>query len=473
MKVLYVRANFPKFSETFIVEEIVGLRRRGHEVRVVGAFGELERLHHKIFEERVFDFVEYDGRVVGAPIDFDAFVRSRSRNYVNRKFRAKIFFKNPLHLSRMEVLYDFVKNHVRLDAPRETLRKIKSVFRDARRVNNIWIALHQSRPRKAFIPDVIHCPFATIHNLVYARQISENNGGIPYTVSFRAKDLYAMYDPEPEIRRDLIATCSKVLTIAKFNRIALGERYPHLKDAPVVHSCIDATYFAPSREIAKTKGKIVAVGRLIEKKGFEYLIDACWNLKQTGRAFRCLIIGEGPLQDQLEARVRDRGLTDCVKIMGPLVQGEVKSHLNDAELFALPCITAEDRNRDILPNAIKEAMAMALPVVTFNSNGITELIEHTVDGLLVEPGSVLSLSNVMASLLDDESERVRLGGNARARILAEFHRDGETAKLEAQFCEATGLGAPGTFGLEEDISPSHMAPRPSSFPSGQASSLEV
>ena len=435
MNILYLRANFPKLSETFILEEVLALRRRGHEVRVVGAICEFERLHHKVLEERVFELVEYDGRFLGAPAEFDEFIRSRDSRYVNRAFVLRNYFKNPLHVSKFRLLGIFLKQQIKPKSFKGKFTRLRDVLAAARRLNNIWLALYQLRPRPPFVPDVIHCPFSTIHNLAYAKEISDAHGGIPYTVSFRAKDLYTMYETEPQIRRELISSCAKVMTIAKFNRIALAERYPHLDDVPVIHSSIDTEYFSPGKNAEKSRNQVIAVGRLIEKKGFEYLIDSCWRLKKAGTAFRCSIIGEGPWETQLRSRVMERGVSDCVEILGPLIQHEIRSRLDQAEVFVLPCITGEDLNRDILANAIKEAMAMALPVITSDLNGIGELIDDGINGILVRPRDSAELAEKINFIFEHRELGRELGRKARERILEQFSSVGETAKLEAIFME--------------------------------------
>jgi glycosyltransferase involved in cell wall biosynthesis len=295
--------------------------------------------------------------------------------------------------------------------------------------------MYQCRKKKKFVPDLIHCPFCTIGSLITARRFSGKYGNIPFTVSFRAKDLYSMYNPEPRIRRDLVAACSKVMTIAAVNRAEIKHLYPNIGHVPVVHSCIDPDYFSPTRHLRKKKGLIVSVGRLIEKKGFEYLIEACSLLKNEGHVFSCLIIGEGPLESDLRKLVISKKLENEITVTGPMLQSEVKNALDYAEMFVLPCITGGDKNRDILPNAIKEAMSMALPVITSNINGITEMIDDQINGFLVASKSSRELAEKISLLLVNHKKGRELGINARRKILDSFHMGKELAKLESIFHE--------------------------------------
>src|SRR5258708_18397920 len=94
------------------------------------------------------------------------------------------------------------------------------------------------------------------------------------------------------------------------------------------------------------------------------------------------------------------GLRDWVRMIGPLPQEEPRRHYERAMIFALPCIQATDGDRDILPNVVKEAMAVGVPVVTTQLDGIEELIEDGVSGLLVQPGDVPALAGQMELLLN-------------------------------------------------------------------------
>ena len=104
MNILYIRTNFPKFSETFIFEEILGLKKRGHNVLVISGFCEIERLHPKVIAEQAFDFVEYRADVLGTPRDYDAFLRSRLHQKGRMGLTTRRYYRNPLRLSIFRLL---------------------------------------------------------------------------------------------------------------------------------------------------------------------------------------------------------------------------------------------------------------------------------------------------------------------------------------------------------------------------------
>src|SRR5262249_7089593 len=109
---------------------------------------------------------------------------------------------------------------------------------------------------------------------------------------------------------------------------------------------------------------ILAVGRLVEKKGFQDLIDACAILARRGRQFRCRLIGSGVLKDALSERIDALRLKGCVELIGPRPQCQVIQEMRQAAVLAAPCVVGKDGDRDGLPNVIQEALALGTPVVS-------------------------------------------------------------------------------------------------------------
>src|SRR5260221_11851529 len=120
---------------------------------------------------------------------------------------------------------------------------------------------------------------------------------------------------------------------------------------------------------------ILSVGRLVEKKGFADLIEACRLLKEKGLNFRCEIVGTGRLAGAVKEQIRNCGVQQHIRMVGPLPQQELRALLERAMIFALACIEAPDGDRDILPNVLKEAMAVGVAVVTTRWEGIDEWVD--------------------------------------------------------------------------------------------------
>jgi glycosyltransferase involved in cell wall biosynthesis len=181
---------------------------------------------------------------------------------------------------------------------------------------------------------------------------------------------------------------------------------------------------------------IAAVGRLVEKKGFGDLIEACALLAARGQDFRCRIAGVGKLQAALQEHVEGCRLQDRVKLIGPRPQNEIAREIQAAAVLAAPCIVAEDGDRDGLPNVIQEALALGTPVISTDVTGIPEVVHDGERGLLVPQRDPPALADALGRLLTDPGLRVRLAEGARRFMEAEFDIHRNTARRRAMFRSA-------------------------------------
>jgi glycosyltransferase involved in cell wall biosynthesis len=178
---------------------------------------------------------------------------------------------------------------------------------------------------------------------------------------------------------------------------------------------------------------ILSVGRLIEKKGFIDLVEAAEILRRCGRSFRVEIIGEGPLRKQIHATVKQFGLEERVKLLGPLPLELVRFAYMRCAIFALPCVIGAGGDRDGIPTVLQEAMASGIPVVSTPVSGIPELIESERDGLLVPPNDPVMLAEALDRLLSDPDLGNRLGVAATAKMKDRFSIDRSCSQLMALF----------------------------------------
>ena len=143
--------------------------------------------------------------------------------------------------------------------------------------------------------------------------------------------------------------------------------------------------------------RLLAVGRLVRKKGLDTLVDACALLRDRGLDFEAVIAGEsGESEQEVRDRVAAGGLEDRVTLQGPLTQDALFEEYRRASVFALPCRVLEDGDRDGIPNVLMEAMACSVPVVTTGVSGITELVRDGENGLIVEPDRPVDLADALA-----------------------------------------------------------------------------
>jgi glycosyltransferase involved in cell wall biosynthesis len=170
---------------------------------------------------------------------------------------------------------------------------------------------------------------------------------------------------------------------------------------------------------------VVAVGQLKEKKGLRFLVDAMAELRARGLRASCRIIGEGPLRDELEAQVSRLGLDRSVALLGALPHDAVMQAYAEATVFTLPCVVAIDGDRDGIPNAILEAMASGIAVVSTATSGIPEVVRDGETGLLVPGADAASLADALERLLLDNDLRTRLGEAGRGFVVDAFdlHRN--------------------------------------------------
>lgn len=252
--------------------------------------------------------------------------------------------------------------------------------------------------------------------------------GITYSFTGHANDLFCG-TPFPVTLEDLVREASLVVTVADFSRDWLRQRCPD--SAAKIHRVyngIDTDSFAAAQP-RTGRPLIVSVGRCIEKKGFADLIDACAILRGRGFDFDCAIVGGGPLEEALRARVEARGLQSVVTLTGPKPQEEVRGLLATASVFVLACATEADGGMDMLPTVIMEAMATGLPVVSTRLAGVPEMVEPGVTGLLVgerEPGP---LADALEAILRDPAKGRQMGEQGRIAASERFSSHVTTTEL--------------------------------------------
>ncbi|MBL7051309.1 glycosyltransferase family 4 protein [Candidatus Woesearchaeota archaeon] len=232
-------------------------------------------------------------------------------------------------------------------------------------------------------------------------------------------------------RKFMIEESSKIITISEYNQKYL-KKILGIKKVPIVHDAINTELFKPS--IKKSSNKIITIGRFVEQKGMDFLIEACNILNKNKVSYNCVIIGDGPLKKQYVEKIKKYEIPNIV-FKGSLNSKEVKSELASSSVFVLPCIIASDGDRDILPNVLKEAMAMEIPIVTSNICGIKELVENGVSGLLVPTKNSEAVANAIRKILENPDFGRKLGFAGRLKIKKNYDIEKESKKLQTIFQE--------------------------------------
>jgi glycosyltransferase involved in cell wall biosynthesis len=411
--VAYILRSYPRLSQTFILNEVLALERLGLRLQIFPITNPREALvQHKVAE-------------VQAPAHY--------LEAALRRNRAAMLLEHLL---------------VAASAPRRYLstlafvlrrRDLASGYATASRftcfAEAVYMArvLRRERAHGTGSPTRVHSHFA--HDPTLIAMLLKRLTGLPYSFTAHARDVYQV---PRSVLAERIGEADAVVTCCQSNLDYLRGLAPEAgrQKIHVVRYGIDLEAFQPAQPRPRGEPLVVSIGRLVEKKGFGDLIEACRVVKDRGLSFSCVIYGEGPLRDELADAVSSLGLTGDVTLAGARTQQELQVVLNQAQIFALtPCIT-DDGDRDGVPNALLEAMACGLPVVTTAVAGIPEVIVHDQNGLLAEPRDVTAIADDIALLLTDARRRGRLGSHARSEVVANFDRDANARRLAS----VLGLG---------------------------------
>ena len=278
----------------------------------------------------------------------------------------------------------------------------------------------------------LHAHFATAPTS--AARLASHFAKVPYTFTAHAKDVFHDTVRPDDLRRKL-CDASATVTVSDFNRDYLKRTYgAAAARVHRVYNGLDLDLFPHSSPMERAP-RIVAVGRLVEKKGFGDLVEACALLRDRGAAFQCDVVGTGPLAPALQALIHERGLSERVHLLGPWPRSEVVELMRAAAALAAPCFVAADGDRDGLPTVLVEAMALGTPCVSTDVTGIPELLADDC-GIVVPQRDPASLATALERLLSDSAVRVRLATRARARVEAHFDINRTTARLRKIFREA-------------------------------------
>ena len=252
--------------------------------------------------------------------------------------------------------------------------------------------------------------------------------GIPYSFTAHANDIFAPRDFAISLAK-LVEGAAAIVTVSNYSAGLLKERFS--ESAGKIHRVyngIDPSRFHPA-DFGSGVPAIVSIGRLIEKKGFADLIEACRLLKPRGRPFGCEIIGEGPLEATLRAQIAEASLESCVKLAGPLTQSEIVSRLAFATIFVLPCTREADGGMDNLPTVIMEAMAAGLAVISTPLGGIPEMVDHEINGELVPEHDPAAICAAMERLIADPVRARKFGDRGQEMAREKFSIEANVRKL--------------------------------------------
>lgn len=397
-RVGYVVKRYPRFSETFIVNEILAHEQVGLEIDIFSLRPPIDT-HFQDLISRVSAAVTY---------------------LTASSIRGEAFWDALLDAAA------FAPGSFWPALPESKTESARDVYQAALLAREI----HERELTH------LHAHFASSATSV--ARLAARMAGISYSFTAHAKDIFHESVNPIDLGRK-IRDASAVVTVSDYNLDHLCRTFgTTARKVQRIYNGLDLACF-PYHEPDARPPRIVAVGRLVEKKGFDVLVDACARLRDRGVRFSCEIIGGGELDAELRAQINALGLAGLVEMTGPLPQAEVKRRLTGAAVLAAPCVVAGDGNKDGLPTILIEAMALGTPCVSTSVTGIPELIAPGESGLLCEPGDSAMLARALELLLADRELRARLSRQARRLIEERFdiHRNAARVRQIFQTPQAT------------------------------------
>lgn len=391
LRVAYITGSFPYVTETFVVNQIAGIVARGHEADVYTANADKpDNVPGNVRRLRLMDRTHY------------------------------------LHGSRYHIIrllfafYSVIRNGWR--APRMVWRSL-NVFRYGRAAASLGLLCAALTLRRhALKPyDIVHCQFGTYGELALRlKEIGALSGRL--VVSFRGYDATKFLRAHPHAYDELFRRADLFLPVSEALAQRLVEAGCDRKKIVVHHSGIDMTKFRfVERNISKPQSvALLSIARLTEKKGLEYAIRAVAELVVSGRQLTYTIVGEGPLRPALEQLCQELGIVAQVKFIGWRDHNEVIGLLERTHILIAPSVIAADGDEEGIPNVVKEAMAIGVPVVGTRHGGIPEVIEDGVSGALVSERDAGAIAGKLSYLLDHPQEWAALGQAARRRVTDQF-----------------------------------------------------
>ncbi len=386
-------------SGTFVYRDIEGLRALGAEVRVFS----MRRPAQEVTSPEAEGFIrETDYLYDRGPLATLAAAARRCARHPGRFFR---------------VFGLALRDAARAKAPSPAERP-KLVW-------HFFAGCLLAEGLEAFGAHHVHCNFAHAPTTItmYAALLA----GVPYSFLCHAHDIFV----NGAALREKTARAAFGMCSSGYNVRFLVERQGcDPGKLHVMRTGVDLNRFTmrPEKPFSEPF-RLLSIGRLVDKKGFDTLLEAVALLAREGRHVRATLIGGGPLEEALRGQVRNLGLGDKVELTGPLPQETVREHFAGADAFVLACKEAKNRDMDGTPIVLIEAMSLGVPVVSTTVSGNPELIENGVSGFLVAPEDPAALARAVGRLMDDPAAAAAQARAARAKIEHEFDLEGNIARL--------------------------------------------
>jgi len=383
-KISYILSQFPENYETFILREIIELKKNKINLELFS----LKKCKDKVIHPQAQEFIK------------------------------QTHYSSLLSFNIMKALFYFIWNK-----PIKCMRLVHYLIRLnfssleflIKSLAIVPISLFYAKLMRDLHITHIHAHWATIPTT--SAVIVSRILGIPFSFTAHAWDIF-LTNPmlkEKVLCAEFVATCTG------YNKNYLDSLLDFRENEKIFLNYHGIDFDTLPRTKKDIDDKLIfSIGRLCEQKGFPYLIEACAILRDKGHQFRCVIIGEGPDRNALTSQIDELGLQECVFLDGMKPQSYIFEMFNKARMFVLPCVISKNGDRDGIPNVIIESLAMRTPVISTTVSGIPEIIINHVTGIAVEPRNSVQLAETIIKFINDPKEAEVYASNGRKLVEEKF-----------------------------------------------------
>lgn len=389
-KVAVILKGWPRLSETFIAQEIAGLEAQGVALELWSMRRPTDKARHPVHD-----------RVAARVVYLPEYLKDEPRRVFSAWLKVR---RLPGYgAARAKFLAD-----LRRDRTSNRVRR--------------W---GQALVLAAELPDTIERLYAHfLHTPASVTRYAATLRGLPWSVSAHAKDIWTS---EPWDVREKLADCAWLVTCTNVGLQRLKELAPTPEKLRLVYHGLDFAHLPPPPPARPPRDGsdpadpvvILSVGRKVEKKGYDDLLNAL-ALLPDGLHWRFEHVGAGELSDALKAQAAAVGIADRCTWHGGQPQKAVFAALARADLFVLASKTAADGDQDGLPNVLMEAAHQGLPLVSTQAAAIGEFVEDGETGLLAPPAAPRELGVALARMIADPVLRQRLAQRAGEVVRTRF-----------------------------------------------------
>lgn len=410
-RIAVILKGYPRLSETFIAQELLGLERSGFQLSLFSMRHPTDIKRHPVHAE------------ISAPVTYlPEYLRDEPLRVVKAWWRAR---RNPGYRRALGVWLRDLKS----DISRNRVRRFGQA-----------LVLVAEMPE-----EIVHLHAHFIHTPGSVARYASLLSALPWTCSAHAKDIWTS---EADDLRCKLSAAKWVVTCTRNGWQYLRSLTTNPQTVHLSYHGLDLDRFAHAKRPPSTRNgasdtepvQLLTVCRAVEKKGLDTLIDALallppalnWHLRH---------IGGGGLIDSLKAQAAAHGLSGRIEWLGPQDQSDVLAAYGRSDIFVLPCRIAGDGDRDGLPNAIMEAQSQAVCCVSTNISGVPELISNGRNGMLVPPDDPPALAHALAELITDPQRRTAIAAAGEQNIRDAFDFRASITKLEQLFDAVLPQGA--------------------------------